>query len=102
VGWTSLPRDYLEKQFDSLGLEHNFETGITDTAQNVEKLSDYPDVEEDGRCPSSLEVVTPEDEIVRVNPSGLVVRCHLCGQTVPTSRRKGPNTWAKPTHHIRT
>ena len=43
MGWITLPRDYLEQQLDSLDLEHNFETGIMDTAENVEELSDYAD-----------------------------------------------------------
>lgn len=43
MGWTTLPRDYLEQQFDSLGLERHFENGIMDTAENVERLHDYPD-----------------------------------------------------------
>jgi hypothetical protein len=43
VGWITLPRDLLEQQFDSLGLERHFENGVTDTAENVERLNDYPD-----------------------------------------------------------
>ena len=102
MGWITLPRNYLEEQFDRLDLEHNFETGIKDTAEKVEKLSDYPDPDEDARCPSSLEVVTAEDEVVRQVRSGLVVRCHVCGQTVPTNWRTRTLSWGKPTHHIRT
>jgi hypothetical protein len=63
VGWTTLPRDYLERQFDSFGLECTFENGITDTADNVEKLTDYPDPQEDSRCAGSLEDDTLEDEL---------------------------------------
>jgi hypothetical protein len=48
VGGITLPRNLLEKQFDDLDLEHNFETGIKDTAENVEKLSDYADSGHDG------------------------------------------------------
>lgn len=46
VGWFSLPRNYLEAQFDSLGLEKNrFETGVTDpdSVANTERLTDYAD-----------------------------------------------------------
>jgi hypothetical protein len=43
VGWITLPRNLLEQQFHDLGLERNFETGIEDTGENVERLNDYPD-----------------------------------------------------------
>jgi hypothetical protein len=45
VGWITLPRNLLETQFDSLGLEHLFENGIKDpdSLNGTEKLSDYWD-----------------------------------------------------------
>jgi hypothetical protein len=47
VGWQTLPRNYLEEQLDSLGLEkaQGFETGIEDpdSLTATERLSDYPD-----------------------------------------------------------
>ena len=99
MGWTTLPRNYLEEQFDSLGLEHNFETGIKDTSRNVEKLGAYPDPEEDARCAASLEVLTSEDQILR-HRSAPVVRCHTCGQTVYTTWRTRAHVWVKLRHHI--
>ena len=47
MSWFTLPRNLLEQQFDSLGLERHFENGIMDTAENVEKLSDYYDDKDD-------------------------------------------------------
>ncbi len=42
--WHTLPRDYLEEQLDSLGLERDrYETGIKDTEDHTERLRDYPD-----------------------------------------------------------
>ncbi len=47
MGWKTLPRNYLEEQLDSLGLEkaQGFETGIEDpdSLTASERLSDYPD-----------------------------------------------------------
>ena len=34
---------YLSEGLDSLGLERQFESGVQDSAENVERLSDYPD-----------------------------------------------------------
>lgn len=34
---------YLSEGLDSLGLERLYENGVTDTAENVERLNDYPD-----------------------------------------------------------
>jgi hypothetical protein len=50
VPWHTLPRDLLEQQFESLGLEKNhFETGITDpeSLNGTERLSDYWDDKDD-------------------------------------------------------
>ncbi|HCF99393.1 MAG TPA: hypothetical protein DEV93_02485 [Chloroflexi bacterium] len=100
MGWITLPRNLLEMQLDSLGLERNrYETGVTDgdEVSNTERLNDYADWEEDARCPSSLEEVTAE-EVLRHPPSGVVARCHTCGKTVTGSWRGKSQTWVKMTH----
>ena len=98
MGWTTLPRDLLERQFDSLGLERTFESGITDTAENAERLSDYPDYEEDARCAASLGVVTRDDGI-RESTTGLLVRCKTCGKKVYAYWRKRSREWCVGTHY---
>ena len=99
MGWHTLPRDLLERQLDSLGIEKNrYENGIKDTEDHTERLRDYPDwVEDVDRCPSSLEEVTSE-EVLRYAPSGVVARCHTCGKTVLGSWRGKSQTWVKMTH----
>ena len=52
---------YLSDGLDSLGLERNrFENGIMDTAENVEKLSDYYD-DKDDYVPKSRRGPRPND-----------------------------------------
>ena len=89
MGWTTLPRDYLEEQFDSLGLERNLETGIKDTADSVEKLSDYSDSNDDNVCPHSNAPVE-EADVVGESPSPhfVLVKCPTCGVVV--------RAWWKP------
>jgi hypothetical protein len=99
VGWITLPRNLLEQQFDALRLERHFENGLTDTADRVERLSDYPDPEEDARCSESLQVVTADDLVLSHVAAGLVLRCHTCGKTVTATWNKRYLMWAKPTHH---
>jgi hypothetical protein len=90
VGWTTLPRHYLEEQFDALGLERNLETGIKDTAENVEKLSDYEDERVDriappDQCPGSNQPVNGDQ------PKGNAhVICSTCSRPVLTYARTHP------------
>ncbi len=98
--WKALTFDrYLEDELDSLNLERTYESGILDTTENVERLTDYPDPEEDARCPASLEVVTTEDEVISQSASGRAVLCHMCGQKVSATWRRRSQTWNKPTHY---
>jgi hypothetical protein len=92
--------DYLEEGLDSLGLERQFETGITDadSLNGTENLHDYADYEEDARCPESLGAVAPE-EVLRQPPSGIVARCRRCGKTVTAYLSKQTGIWSKATHY---
>ena len=58
MGWKTLPRNLLEQQFDSLGLEYNFEPyppRFQDPPEldGTEKLSDYYDDEAPSKKPPS-------------------------------------------------
>jgi len=103
VGWITLPRNLLETQLDSLGIEkaRRFETGITDpdSVTNTERLNDYPDYEEDSRCSASGELVTTEDRVLRQTACNLVVACHQCGKTVYALWRRSTEVWFKGTHY---
>ncbi len=100
MGWITLPRNLLERQFDDLGLERTFENGIIDTEVGTEPLSDYSDPEEEARCAGSLEEVA-DDEVLRRVATGLVVRCHICGGTVWATWKRRSRTWGKATHYPR-
>jgi hypothetical protein len=102
VGWITLPRDLLEQQFESLGLEKNhFETGVKDpdSVNGTERLSDYPDPEEDARCAGSLEVVNPQDLFVRESSLYRYVNCRTCGKTAYAEWRNKKQGWVKVGHH---
>ena len=102
MSWHTIPRDLLEQQFDSLGLERNhFETGVTDpdSINGTEKLSDYPDPEEDARCAGSLEGVSFLDSFLKIGVRYQYVRCHVCGKTVVAELRRRKEQWVKATHH---
>jgi hypothetical protein len=88
----------LSNSSTSLNLERTYETGVLDTAANVERLSEYPDYEEDARCAGSHCLVT-RDEGIRESRSGLLVRCKTCGTKVYAYWRRGSQTWALATHY---
>jgi hypothetical protein len=88
VPWHTSLRDLLERQFDSLGLERNFETGIIDTAVGVESLADYPDYHtgpEDDLGPE-YEQGVPKDPH-RPHERGGIVALHYLKMRGPGSRQ---------------
>lgn len=112
VGWHTLPRDLLEQQLDYLGIERamRFETGVKDTAENVERLSDYSDAGDDPDHPMAPSVPTrhlllnscpgsrqPADDDVLCEGG---VTCSTCGQVARIYRRSNPVGWFKFTHLV--
>jgi len=98
VGWKTLPRNYLEVQFDSLNLERSLEPGRSLLPDVVERLRDYPDAEEDTVCKASGEIVTSEDEVRRT--PHLSVHCHACNRIVWPYWNKVSQVWKKPKHYL--
>ncbi len=99
MGWTTLPRNYLEGQLDSLGLERTFENGIPDTAENVERLSDYSDSNDDNVCPHSGARIMDGDEIVeRSSPHFVLVKCPTCRVVVRAWWKPRFKEWTLTTH----
>ncbi len=107
MGWKTLPRNYLEVQLDSLGLERRFENGIPDGNEvaNTERLIDYwddhtrlhrpkkvappkvirPKMLPPNACPGSNEPVNGD---LRVSACYLI--CSRCQQRTCTYRRRRP------------
>ena len=101
MGWITLPRNLLEQQFDSLGLERHFENGITDTAENVERLSDYPDYEglkDNTLCPKSGTPVEASDQIEEEGPRYKKVVCARCKRVVRAFWKKSVLEWTICNH----
>ncbi len=98
VGWITLPRNLLEQEFDSLGLERQFENGIKDTAENVERLRDYPDYDSTtSACPQSglPAQVNPDD---RVQGRYQMVVCPNCRCEVKAFWKRSLSHWAFCSH----
>jgi hypothetical protein len=99
VPWHTLPRDLLEQQLEAVGFERTlgYETGIKDTADHTESLTDYPDEPRAGhhRCPGSNIAVNGDRRIGRFGNS---VICSTCDQVVSTYLRSRPPGLFKISH----